>query len=54
MEILWAKGTAKLIKLQNRQLEPEQVMALVNGPPELPSRPQYSPQEKDKAEIWGY
>ncbi|XP_059963693.1 ribonuclease H-like [Mesoplodon densirostris] len=27
--------------------EPEQVMALVIGPPELPSLPQYSPQELD-------
>ena len=34
--------------------EPEQVMALVKGPRGLPSLPQYSPQEQDNAEKWGY
>ena len=45
MDLLWAEETVKLIKLQNRQLEPEQIMALVIGLPELPSLPQYSPGE---------
>lgn len=29
-------------------------MAVVNGPPELPSLPQYSPQEQEDAEKWSY
>ena len=34
--------------------EPDQSMALVIGPPELPGLPQYSPQEQENAEKWGY
>ena len=29
-------------------------MALVIGPPELPRFSQYSPQEEENAEKWGY
>lgn len=36
-----------MIKLQYRQLEPEQVMALVIGSSEFSSLPQYSPQEHE-------
>lgn len=43
-----------MIKLQYRQLEPEQIMALVIGSPEFPSLPQYSPQEHESPEKWGY
>ena len=43
-----------MIKLQYRQLEPEQVMALVIGSPEFPSLPQHSPQEHENPEKWGY
>ena len=39
-----------MIKLQYRQLEPEQVMALVIGSSEFSSLPQYSPQEQENAE----
>ena len=56
MDLLRAKGTAKLI-IANRAArlqESEQIMALVIGPPELPGLPQYSPQEQENAEKWGY
>ena len=43
-----------MIKLQYRQLEPEQVMALVIGSSEFSSLPQYSPQEQENVEKWGY
>ena len=41
-------------KQEARLQEPEQVMALVIGPPEVPSLPQYSREEQENAEKWGY
>ena len=52
-----SQGNSKadqIAKQAARLQEPEQVIALVVGPPELPSLPQYSPQEQENAEKWGY
>ena len=44
----------QIAKQAVRLQEPEQVMALVIGPPELPSLSRYPPQEQENAEKWGY
>ena len=56
MDLLWAKKTAKLIKLQNRSSTARSWTSYGSSdcPPELSSLFQYSPQEEENAEKWGY
>ena len=56
MDLLWAKKTAKLIKLQNRSSIARSRTSYGSSdcPPELSSLSQYSPQEEENAEKWDY
>lgn len=56
MDLLWAKKTAKLIKLQNRSSIARSRTSYGSSdcPPELCSLSQYSPQEEENAEKWDY
>ena len=57
MDVLWAKVTSKLMEFQNRELDWRNLDKLwlywlLSS--ELPGIPQYSPQEQENAEKWGY
>ena len=56
MDLLWAKGTAKVIQLQNRSSNAGTwtSYSFSDWPPELPSLPQYAPQDQENTEKWGY